>query len=59
MKIRLTGTRTETEAVADRLVHADGYRVREISDFYPNRGRSDLGRLYLDVEVALPEGGAR
>ncbi|MCI2421546.1 hypothetical protein MOQ72_29335 [Saccharopolyspora sp. K220] len=61
MKIRITGTRAETQrAAADikTMLHTFQspvrYHVREVSDFYPNRGNSELGRVYLDVDIELP-----
>ncbi|MFE0027074.1 hypothetical protein [Amycolatopsis sp. NPDC059021] len=47
MKIRLMGTRTEIAAVVTRL--ATVLDVQEVSDFYPNRGASALGRVYLTI----------
>lgn len=65
MKVRLTGTRAETTMTAeflrkavDVVVHPARYRVREVSAFYPNRGDSELGRVYLEVDVQLTEGTA-
>lgn len=49
MRIRLMGTEDEIAAIAERL--ATVLDVREVSDFYPNRGASKLGRVYLDVAV--------
>ena len=47
MKIRVTGTREECTAAAELL--ATVLDVREVSAFYPNRGPSVLGRVYLDA----------
>ncbi|ONF62311.1 hypothetical protein [Amycolatopsis keratiniphila] len=52
MKIRIEGTAQETAAGADLL--REVFNVREVSTFYPNRGRSTLGRVYVDVEFAQP-----
>ncbi|WET79217.1 hypothetical protein P3102_35200 [Amycolatopsis sp. QT-25] len=52
MKIRIEGTTHETEAAAELL--REVFDVREVSRFYPNRGRSTLGRVYVDVEFARP-----
>lgn len=61
MKIRLTGTRAEnnvTVAVLGELLPTITapvqYRIREVSDFHPNRGSSDLGRVYVDSDIAGP-----
>ncbi|MEO6088881.1 MAG: hypothetical protein ABIQ18_37800 [Umezawaea sp.] len=47
MNIRVTGTPAEIDAFVDLLRAV--VDVREVSDFYPNRGRSSLGRVYLDI----------
>lgn len=47
MKIRIEGTQNEVTAAA-RLV-AEVLDVHEVSRFYPNRGHSTLGRVYLTV----------
>ncbi|QFU85721.1 hypothetical protein [Amycolatopsis sp. YIM 10] len=49
MRIRLMGTEAEIAVVAERL--ATVLDVQEASDFYPNRGASKLGRVYLTVAV--------
>lgn len=48
MKLRLSGTRAEIDALLPLLTRV--LEVREVSDFYPNRGQSQLGRVYVDVE---------
>lgn len=53
MKIRLEGTQPEITAALDRLGVV--LEVQEVSRFYPNRGASTLGRVYLTV--APPTGG--
>jgi hypothetical protein len=55
VKIRLTGTREECAAAADALFEV--FTVQELSDFYPNRGTSSLGRVYLDADPALAASG--
>lgn len=62
MKIRLTGTRAETDMTArllEIMLRAHNgparFRVREVSEFYPNRGNSELGRVYIDVNVELAD----
>lgn len=49
MKIRITGTQKETAAAAELLRVV--FDVREISEFYPNRGASKLGRVYVEAET--------
>lgn len=59
MKIRLTGTRDEIDAILPTLTET--LEVLEQSDFYPNRGTSQLGRVYLEVDGPRPDnpgGGA-
>ncbi|MGH4018117.1 MAG: hypothetical protein ACRDT0_02510 [Pseudonocardiaceae bacterium] len=48
MRVRLSGARAELAAAVDSL--AAVFELREVSDFYPNRGAGALGRVYLDVE---------
>jgi hypothetical protein len=47
MKIRIEGTPAEVDVLVDAL--RDVVDVREVSRFYPNRGSSVLGRVYVDV----------
>jgi hypothetical protein len=47
MRMRLMGTREEVAAVLPVLVAV--FDVQETSDFYPNRGAPQLGRIYLDI----------
>jgi hypothetical protein len=47
MRLRLTGTSQEIAAVLPVL--AAVLDVQETSEFYPHRGASVLGRVYLDV----------
>ncbi len=49
MKLRLTGTEQECADAVAAL--AAGFVLREVSGFYPHRGTSALGRVYLDVQV--------
>jgi hypothetical protein len=49
VKIRLEGTPTECEQAASRL--AEVFDVVSISDPYPNRGRSLLVRVYVEVRL--------
>lgn len=47
MKIRIEGTHEETDAAVDAV--REVFDVHEVSRFYPNRGDSVLGRVYLTV----------
>ncbi|MET9231419.1 hypothetical protein [Lentzea sp. NPDC003310] len=49
MKIRLEGTRDEIPNMVRAL--ALGYEIQEVSDYYPNRGASVLGRVYVTATV--------
>lgn len=49
MRIRLMGTRDETDRTVTALQEV--LQVREVSDWYPNRGASLLGRVYIDAEL--------
>lgn len=49
MRIRLEGTRAEVDAAVPALAH--GFEVQEVSGFYPNRGASVLGRVYVTATV--------
>ncbi len=49
MKLRLTGTGDECSAAIEAVGAV--LTVREVSGFYPNRGASVLGRVYLDADV--------
>ena len=48
-KIRLMGTREECEIMAHALSFM--LSVRSISGFYPNRGQSIEGRVYIEVDI--------
>lgn len=48
-KIRLMGTREECEIMAAALKFM--LSVRSISAFYPNRGQSIEGRVYVEVDL--------
>lgn len=52
MRIRLTGTRDELTAAVAALAEVVG--LREVSDFYPNRGASVLGRVYIEADLPDP-----
>ena len=47
MRIRVEGTRAEVDAATEVLRQV--LDVQEVSGFYPNRGASVLGRVYLTV----------
>lgn len=47
MRIRVEGTETEIAAAVERI--ATVLEVQEASNFYPNRGSSVLGRVYLTI----------
>jgi hypothetical protein len=49
VKIRLEGTHPECQQAALRL--AELFDVVSVSDPYPNRGRSRLVRVYLEVRL--------
>lgn len=52
MKVRLTGTRAECDRFTTELLTATPPGVvQEVSGFYPNRGTSLLGRVYLDLQL--------
>lgn len=59
MRLRVTGTETECTAAVEAL--AAGFVLREVSAFYPNRGTTVLGRVYVDAEPrdAEPRGQGR
>ena len=51
MKIRLVGTKEETEKAVKALQASESFRILEISDFYANRNGSLLGRVYVDTDI--------
>ncbi|HEY3263307.1 MAG TPA: hypothetical protein VGJ95_24045 [Pseudonocardiaceae bacterium] len=57
MKLRLLGTEQEW---ADAVIALSaGFVVRDVSAFYPNRGPSVLGRVYVDVEISADRADRR
>lgn len=53
MNIRVMGTKSECEKAQDyynSLRGQENVKYVSISDFYPNRGSSELFRVYIDVE---------
>jgi hypothetical protein len=59
MRIRLTGTRTACEQWVTRLRQAPGVEVVQVSGWYPGRGTSLLGRVYLDARPTQTPDPAR
>jgi hypothetical protein len=58
VKLRLTGTRRQCDRfVAELATAVPAGVVREVSDWYPNRGTSLLGRVYLDLALPDPAAG--
>ena len=53
MNIRIMGTLEEVTAASELLEKSA--EVLEISDPYPNRGRSQLYRVYITLGRFLPE----
>lgn len=51
MKIRLLGTEAELGQAVGVLIRSGAFDVHEVSDFYPNRGNSKLGRVYVEAVV--------
>ena len=47
INIRLEGSQEDCEAMIMQIERLG--RVRTNGKFYPNRGRSDLGRMYAEV----------
>jgi hypothetical protein len=52
MRLRLMGTRADCAATV--AVLRTCLRVLEVSEFYPNRGGSELGRVYVQVRTPDP-----
>lgn len=48
MKIRLMGTKEEIDLFIKSI---DDELIDEISSFYPNRGNSKLGRVYIETHI--------
>lgn len=53
MRLRISGTRAECDAAVAAVL-----AVREVSGFFPNRGASVLGRVYLDADPHVGEVGS-
>ncbi len=54
IKVRLSGTKIECSEMVKKIAQIG--KIREESVFYPNRGDSLLGRVYLDVEIIHERG---
>jgi hypothetical protein len=54
VKLRLEGTPQECEQAAPRL--AEVFEVVSVSGLYPNRGRSLLVRIYVEVRLGRERG---
>jgi hypothetical protein len=52
VKIRVMGTEDECREVAERLVGI--VEVLEVGGPYPNRGASQLVRVYIEARIAQP-----
>lgn len=48
MDFRITGTQDDITAAIEKLKAV--FEVLEVSSFYPNRGDSKLGRVYVKVK---------
>ena len=53
MNIRLMGTKEELDAFKEYVKNQDW--ILEVSNFYPNRGTTKLGRMYITT-ITLNEG---
>ena len=49
MKIRVTGKKAELEALKKFMWIRFKDQIVSISDFYPNRGMSNEGRIYIET----------
>lgn len=50
MKIRVTGTKNELEALKQFLWSKFKPVILNLSNFYPNRGMSNEGRIYIETK---------
>lgn len=62
VKVRIAATEEKAAQIAADLRYAlsrtsGRYVVRAVSGFYPNRGDSSLGRIYLDIDMVGADGG--
>lgn len=51
MKIRITGTKQELTAIKAVLWSRFKDQIISISDFYPNRGMTNEGRIYIETKT--------
>ena len=51
MKIRITGLPAEVTQAITLLTATEALDLTEVSDPYPNRGRSRLVRVYIDAQL--------
>ena len=51
MKIRITGLPAEVTQAITLLTATPALDLTEVSDPYPNRGRSRLVRVYIDAQL--------
>jgi len=51
MKIRITGLPAEVTQAITLLGETAALDLTEVSDPYPNRGRSRLVRVYIDAQL--------
>lgn len=54
MKVRIMGTLEECDKIVSVLIlgmkaYPDAMEIRSISDWYPNRGKSKEGRVYVEI----------
>jgi len=49
IELRVTGEQSEITFTIDRLEQQ--FEIIEISKFYPNRGESKLGRVYVKIKL--------
>ena len=54
MKIRLTGLPADIESAVAVICALPGFDATDISGPHPNRGRSRLVRMYLDIRLISP-----
>lgn len=55
VKVRLHGTPEEVKKFAEWLEKQPRLRVLSVSDSYPDRGKSQYNRVYIDVAMLSDE----
>lgn len=56
IRIRLMGKNEDMQWMINNIIyHIKDIEVMEISDFYANRGNSEYGRIYMEVEKVVEE----